>query len=287
MIVFYNINATNYNMPNAYSTISIPEGNNFTKGGVFILANPSISNSLTTILNPELNENCVLVSCSPSQSINNWGKGLSNNVKEILVSYWKKLTPESVKIALEGISNKIKRKVFANEAKTIVLANGMLRYFLTNFDNYCKKNGGSLKDIPMDIILGIESVRNDNIDKYPSHCFGYFGGSKKDNDESLYENCMREATEESNIIFDESILSIEYQTSLRTDIGYIPFYVDTQFGTSNMFSRVYVILLGSDIKLINQPDGKVLAKIYKIFNQKNKIYSLNFDNKTPSIGSVC
>ena len=69
-------------MSNAYSAISIPEGYNFTKGGVFILAHPSISNSLTTTLNPELNENCVLVSCSPSQSINNWGKSLSNNVKD-------------------------------------------------------------------------------------------------------------------------------------------------------------------------------------------------------------
>lgn len=246
-------------MPNAYSTISIPEGNNFTKGGVFILANPSISNSLTTTLNPELNENCVLVSCSPSQSINNWGKGLSNDVKEILVSYWKKLTPESVKIALEGISNKIKRKIYANEAKSFVLANSMLRYFLTNFDNSCKKNGGSLKDIPMDMILGIESVRNDNIAKYPSHCFGYFGGSKKDNEESLYDNCMREATEESNIIFDESILEEDYQRFLRIGMEYIPFNVDTQFGTTNSYSRVYVILIGEDVQLINQSDGKVLA----------------------------
>jgi len=247
-------------MSNAYSAISIPEGYNFTKGGVFILAHPNISGALTGILNPELNENCVLVNCNPSQSVNNWGKSLSNNVKDVLVSYWKKLTPENVKIALEGISNKIKRKIFANEAKTFVLANGMLRFFLTNFDNSCKTNGGSLKDIPMDMILGIEPVRNDNIVKYPSHCFGYFGGSKNSEDESLYDNCMREANEESNIIFHESILSQEYQSLCRNDMEYIPYHVDIQFMKTNMYSRVYIILLGEDIQLLNQPDGKVLVK---------------------------
>jgi len=250
-------------MSNAYKEIPVPSGYNIDKGGVFLLVHPDVSDNFRALLNHKVvknagaNEHCAIVSVPMSNTPTQWSINLSQEYKNILISYWRKLTQPSVKIALEKLST---YKLSYTKAQTFVRANGMLNFFLRNLDKKCKENGGSMSSIPMNAMIGIEPARNENIEKYPSHCFGYFGGSQEPQDVTIYDTCMREAMEECNIIFHESVLDQEYQTSLRESMKFVPMYVDTQFKDTNLYSRVYVILLGNDAILVDQGDGKFIAK---------------------------
>jgi len=252
-------------MPNAYKEIPVSVGHNIDKGGVFLLAHPSISENIRKTLHKRVYanatavdrtavEHCAIVSVPMSKTPVEWSIGLAQEYKNILISYWKKITQQNVKIALE------KLRMSYTKAQTFIRPNGMLAFFLRNFDSKCKENGGSIYSIPMDALIGIEPAGNANIEKYPSHCFGYFGGSQEETDASLYDTCMREAVEECNVIFHESVLELDYQNMLRDNIQFVPLHVDTQFKNTNLYSRVYVILLGPDVVLVEQPDHTFLAK---------------------------
>lgn len=238
-------------MPNAYKDFPVSSGHNITKGGVFLLADPVISRRVCDQLHGKVfanngsNEMISIVRGEISKPIENIAKSLPMQIKNKLSERWTNLSEKSKAISIQKI-----RKP-AQVAKTFIRQNGMLYHFLTNFNNECLKKGGRTTDIKLDAIVGIESVKDENIEKYPSHCFGYFGGSKSNDAEPVYENCLRETTEESNIVFDESVLDLDYQMYLRRRhrCEFVPIVVDTQFRDTDLYSRVLVVLLGEDVVL--------------------------------------
>ena len=247
-------------MPNAYQNLEMPEGHYFRKGGVFLLSNPAVSKKLSERLhqkivqNPENNEHCAIITIDLSKSFNDWSRGLSINVKKILDDYWNKLSPDNITIALE------KLKLNFYRAKNFVRLNGMIFHFLQNFRSICEKEGGNFSEINMEAIIGIEPVNNSNISQYPSHCFGYFGGSREDEDITIYDTCIREAKEEGNIVFDETVLDESYQMNLRESMRFIPLNVDTQYKNTNKYTRVLVVLLGEDVEIVETEEGKILVR---------------------------
>jgi len=93
------------------------------------------------------------------------------------------------------------------------------------------------------VLIGIEAITNNSADRYKSNNFSYFGGSVKEEDNTILDTAKRELLEESRIKLDEFIWTDEYQSKMRKKHN-LPLrknYIDLNY--IKYYSRIYLIFM--------------------------------------------
>ena len=273
----------------------------YTRGGIILFTSPKISSEIVQKLQLlKLNEIEHLSSQEDKTKYNEIKVGafLKHNFSRGIdtITMIKYITPEG-KICIEKLSERLtpENKVLI---KSQYANDSMLFFFFQNLENDCVRNGKKSKDISFDCILSVKPVNNKNIIKQKKHFFNYFVGSRKTRENTIYETCIREASDKGNIVFDESILSFEYQKKVRENSGqpHIPLYLDLVYKRDGdspnskvaFYTRVLIIFVDENVNFCEN-NGKILLKenttsstsinVSPIFNESVNLINLMDSNK--------
>ena len=127
-----------------------------------------------------------------------------------------------------------------------LVPNGMVYNLFNKLKNWYNIHEGTNEYDSMKgwkAIIGIEPITNNSADRYKSNNFSYFGGSVKEEDNTILDTAKRELLEESRIKLDEFIWTDEYQSKMRKKHN-LPLrknYIDLNY--IKYYSRIYLIFM--------------------------------------------
>ena len=253
----------------------LPQGSGlYTRGGIILFTSPKISSEIVQKLQTLKQDEIKLLSSFQDKTQYNdikIGCYLKHNFSRALDStVMTNSVPIEGKLCLDKLIERL-----TPENKTLMKYNfgndSMLYFFYQNLENECVRNGKKSKDIQYDCILSVKPVNNKNILKQKKNYFNYFVGSRKTKENTIYETCIREASDKGNIIFDESVLSFDYQRKVRENSGhtYVPLHLDLIYKRENdspnskvtFYTRVLIIFVDENIDFSDISTGKIKFKV--------------------------